>query len=106
MLAEHHDAGDSSSQYARDQLREFAVAEDRGLSEFVRAHLIQDFARCGEWFDENGLLVGDRIGDAVKIFERERQVLGEGSVVVDDAEDGALGTVGVKTTPAELTDRT
>ena len=106
MLSVHHHTRERSSQYARDQLREFAVAKDGSVAEFANVHLVQNFARSSQRLDENGLLVCDRIGDAVKIFERQRQVLGEGTVVVDDAEDGAPGTVGFEPTPAEFADRT
>jgi hypothetical protein len=48
------------------------------------------------------LFVTDGIGNAVKILEGQGQVFRESAIVMDDAEHGAAGTVGLEAAAAEL----
>jgi hypothetical protein len=91
-------------QYASDKLREFAIAEDGCFAELVNVQLIEDFARCGERLNENGLFIADGIGKWVEIFEREGQVFGKGTVVIEDAEHGAPGAMSLEAAPTKRAD--
>jgi hypothetical protein len=51
------------------------------------------------------LFVGDGIGNEMKILNRQRQIFGEGAVVIHDAEDGAAGAVSFEASAAECADR-
>src|SRR5580700_10755730 len=102
MFAVHHHAGERRPQYASDELCKLAVSEDGGFAEFAHVHLVKNFARGGQRLDKNSLLVADGVRDAVKIFERQRQVFGKGAVVVDDTQDGAPGAMGLEAAAAKL----
>ena len=67
--------------------------------------LIEDFACGGERLHENGLFVRDGIRSLVQISHWEREVFGEGAVVIDDAEDGAPGAVCFQSAEAEFAER-
>ena len=66
-------------------MRQLAIAQNRGFADVSNIHLLQNFARGCQWFGENGLLIADRIGDDVKIFEGQGKIFGEGAIVVDDS---------------------
>jgi hypothetical protein len=85
VLAVHDDAPNFGVKNARYQLRQLAVAQDRSLSELANVHLIENLAGCGERLDENRFLIADGIGYDVEVFERQREIFGEGAVVSDDA---------------------
>ena len=82
-------------------MREFAVAQDGGGAKLLDVDLLQDFAGGGQWLDEDGLLIGDGGGNEVEIFERQRQIFGEGAVVIHDANDGAACAMRFEAAAAE-----
>ena len=46
---------------------------------------IENLTGSGKRLDKNGLIVGHAVRNRVKIFERERQIIRERAVVVNDA---------------------
>jgi len=70
---------------ACNQLRQLAVTQDRRLSALANINLIENLARCGERLDEDRFLIADGIRYDVEVSERQREILGEGAVVSDDA---------------------
>ena len=105
MLSVHNDAWDFSFQYAGDELRQLPVAQDGGGAELLYVDLIEDLAGGGQRLDEDGLFVGDGIGDFVKILRGKREIFGEGAVMIDDAEDGAASAVRFQAAQTEFADR-
>jgi hypothetical protein len=51
------------------------------------------------------LFVGDGIRNEMEIFERQRQIFGERTVVIHDAKDGAARTMSFEATAAKCADR-
>src|SRR6266478_8625614 len=92
-------------QHARDELREFAIAEDGGETEFLHVNLIQDFARGGERLHKNRLLICDVIWNEMQIFQRQSEIFGEGAVVRDDAENGAARAMRFQAAAAKIAHR-
>jgi hypothetical protein len=78
---------------APDQLRKFAVTEDRDSGEVANRNLIQDLASGGKRLYEHSPFVSNARGNGVKILEWQREIFGEGAVVRHDPENGAPGTV-------------
>lgn len=67
---------------------------------FEFAELLLDFAGGGDGFAEDGFVVGESGGDGKEIFFGEGEIFGEGTGVLDDAEDGAGGAVTTETLSA------
>src|SRR6516225_9797457 len=67
--------------------------------------LIQDLAGRSEWFNEHCRLVGDRIGNQMQVFQRQRQVFREGAIVSDDAQHFSSLAMASQSAPTKLADR-
>src|SRR5882757_9441807 len=93
------------SQHHGDQLRELAVTENRRAAKLSNVELIQNLARCGQRLDEHSLLVADAGGDKMQIFNRERQVFRERSIVRHDSKDGPPRAVGLQSALAKIAHR-
>jgi hypothetical protein len=93
VLAIEHDLCACGLQNASDELREFTIAKHCSIPKFVKWNLIQDLAGSSERFDENCLFVRHVRGNYVEIFEREREIFREGSIMGHDAQHGAAGAV-------------
>src|SRR5208283_3956495 len=89
VFAIKSDARAAGLQDQGDELRQFAVAENRGDGEFANIQLIKDLAGGGERFDEDSFLVADIFGDDVEIFQRQSEVLGKRAVMRNDAKHRA-----------------
>lgn len=76
-----------------DEEAEGAVTEDEAAVAGFDGGLFDDLEGGGEGFDEDGLVVGERVRDGVDVSLGDDDLLGEGAVVVYDAEDGAVAAV-------------
>ena len=56
-------------------------------------HPIEDFQRGGQGLHEHRVGVGDRVGHAVEVGDRQGQVGGQRAVQVEDAQHAAVGAV-------------
>src|SRR5580692_7632787 len=84
-------------------MRELSIAKHSRFSELLGVHLLENFAGRGKGFDKDCLLVANGVTDAVQILKRQRQILSEGSLVIDDAEHRAPRTVRLQSAPAKVT---
>lgn len=97
MAAEEMHLGSADLKDLGDEEAEFAVSENGDALAFQFAELLVDFEGGGDGFAEDGFVVGESGGDGEEIFFGEREIFGEGTRVLDDAEDGAGGAVAAKT---------
>src|SRR6266581_3902327 len=56
-------------------------------------HLFQHLEVGGQRLDKDGFFIADGIGHDVQISRGEHQVIGKGSVAVDNPKRGAMGTM-------------
>ncbi len=47
----------------------------------------------GQGFDEDSLAVADRLGNVVQVGQRHSYALGHRSIVIEDSQDGPVGTM-------------
>src|SRR5258708_30171682 len=74
MLAIKHHARQRGPEHPRDQLSEFSVAEHSGFVKLFGVHLMQNFTRRSQRFDEYSRFIADRVRDQMQIFEWQRQI--------------------------------
>src|SRR4029450_9979338 len=72
---------------------ELTVADDRHTLTRPDMYAVGDLQRCRQWFDEYRLHIGYRIGHAMEIACRERQILGHGAVPLENPQDRALAAM-------------
>ncbi len=102
MFSVKYDAGTRSLQDQGDELRQFAVAKNRGGREFANIQLIEDLAGRGERFDEDGFLIADIYRNDVEIFQRQGEIFGKCAVMCHDAKHRAAGAMRLQAAPAEV----
>src|SRR5580765_5984932 len=105
MLSVHDDARQSRTQNPRNELSKLSITQYRRLTKLFHRHLIEDFTSRRQRFEAHRHNVADRIGNGVKVLQRQRQILGEGPVLRHDSQHFAPCTVPVQTSLAELADR-
>src|SRR5262249_1780803 len=76
-----------------DENAEGAGAEDGDVHPRLEADLARDLEGGGQRLNEDGLLVGERVGQDVAVAGGDYEALGEGAVAADDADDGAPAAV-------------
>lgn len=80
-------------QYLGDQEAQFAVAQHHHSVAGSNMYLFQDLAGGGQGLDEDGLLVGQGVGDAMEKASGQREKIGHGAVPSTDAQYGSVGTM-------------
>jgi hypothetical protein len=105
VLSVHNHLRQFRPQNARNQVRKLPIAQDSGSAEFLDIDLVENLASRGEWFDKNGLLIADRVGNHVQILQWQRQIFREGAVMRDDAQHGSARTVRLEPAPAKSAQR-
>lgn len=93
VAAEEVDLGAAGLEHLGDEEAEFAIAENGDALGAQAAELLLDLAGGGDGFDEDGFFVREGRGDGEEVRFGEREILGEGAGVLDDAEDGTGGAV-------------
>src|SRR5258705_4898011 len=101
VLAVHHHIRKLRPQNKGDKLSKLSIAQDCSAAKFLDIDLIENFARGGQWLDENGLFIGNRIGDEVQVLQGQCQIFGKGAVMRDDAQDGPVRTMRLQSAPAK-----
>jgi hypothetical protein len=97
MPAEQVHLGAVGVKDLRDQQAEFPVAQDGHLFAFGDFDLIENFAGGGNRLDEDGVVVGNRFRNAMKVPKGQGEEFAERAGMFHDAEHGSLRTM-----PAEL----
>lgn len=97
VAAEEMDLRPADLEDLGDEEAELAVTKNGDPFALQLAELLLDFAGGGDGFAKDGLFVGEGSRDGEEVHFREGQPLGEGAGVLDDAEDGAGGTVAAET---------
>src|SRR5208337_3691197 len=105
MFAVKNDARARGLQNEGDELRQLAVAEDRGDGKFSNIQLIEDLARGGERLNEYGFRVTHVFRYDVEIFQRQGEIFRKRAVVRNDAQHRAPGTMRLQAAPAERAQR-
>src|SRR2546428_12524028 len=67
--------------------------------------LLKNLEVSRQWLYKDGFFVADAVRHYIQIFDGKREVLGEGSVAVDNPERGAIGAMGGHILPARETVR-
>ncbi len=74
-------------------MRELAVTQNRSIGEFANIQLIEDLACSGKRLDENGLRIAYIFRNEVKIVQGQGEVLGECSIMRNDAKNCAASAM-------------
>jgi len=102
MAAEQVHARTVSLQDLRYQQAQFSVTQKCYAVTLGNFDLIQDFTRSGDWFDEDSLFRGNRIGHAVQVMDGQREEFSERPWVFYDAENGARRAVAAEAAGAPI----
>ena len=90
MLADHHHVIRQPREHLRTQIPETAVAKDDDAVGARIGDLRRDL-KCGRHrLGEDGDVIGQRVGHRVQIALRHGDQVGKRTVVIEDAEHGAV----------------
>src|SRR5678815_6027520 len=103
MLAHDRHATRQSREHLRTQISKATVAEDDDAIGALDRHLGRDLKRRGHGLGKHGDVVGQRVGHGVQVALRYGDQIRERTVVIQDADYRAVGTVRVQPLATGLT---
>jgi hypothetical protein len=86
----------------RTQVAEATVTEHDDAVRTADRDLTGDLKRCGDWLGEDGNVVWQRVGHGVQVALRHGNLVREGAVMIQNADDRAIRAVGVQALAAGL----
>src|SRR5260221_1345753 len=100
VLPHHHHFAATQCQHLRCQLAHLAIAQYHNTVGRSDMHLLEDLKVGCQGFYEDRLFIADILRNKMEVLNGQHQVIGKGSVAVDNAERTALGAMGRHTTLA------
>ena len=102
MFADNENVVRHPRQHLRAQIAQSAVAKDAMRSVLPIGDLHRDLERRGDRLGENRDVVGQRVRNGVKVPLRNGDEVGEGAVVIQDAEHCSIRAMRRQTHAARL----
>ena len=102
MTAEQEHIRAACFQCLCDEQSEFSIAQDGNALAFRDFDLIENFTSGGDGFNEDGVSIGNRFWDDVKIRDRQGEEFLKRAGMIDDAQDFARGAMTAEAATAPI----